>query len=228
MTHLDASRRPRVVLEPPSIPPATRPYPEPVAHLLPAETARSTMIDALRFSLSWHRTELEQVLIAHRWRREVVLFLGFGALTAVLILSVLLWFHVPLHTVILAALASSLVVFLAMSSTSMCVELLGWYRAPWHAWHTGNHSAAGAYIRCHKGGWTITAVHAHPQGRGLGARVMDEATAWADEHQRTLHLTASDQDAVRFYQRHGFSLDTPGKLAMSRHPAMDKNDSLLS
>jgi GNAT superfamily N-acetyltransferase len=51
----------------------------------------------------------------------------------------------------------------------------------------------------------VLCVHAVPRGQGLGAEAMNQVCTWADRNRQNLELTASSDDAARFYRRFGFA-----------------------
>ncbi|GCE02282.1 GNAT family N-acetyltransferase [Embleya hyalina] len=68
----------------------------------------------------------------------------------------------------------------------------------------------------------------HVQGRGLGARMMTEFLTWAGAAPVCLWVTEYNDDAIRFYRRHGFEITGERELWRGRLPNLRMTRELTS
>lgn len=185
-------------------------------------------VPAWRFSLSWHRSELREIL-SHRityrdrghtgWRRPAlaVTILGASTLYAAIgqNLAHILGYSAPGQVIGgLLGLTSCLAL---CSGILVALTALTARRAPGRVWHEGPEGRAGVLATTRRDGtWLACYLHARPTGRGMGTRVLSELLDQADRRGVEVHLVASHPDAARLYERLGFVAEAPGSMKMKR------------
>lgn len=147
---------------------------------------------------SWQRSELTEVRHA-RIRPVVVLMLELAVMGAgVALLSNP---DAPIVTAALMTVAGALAGLLL----AWGLDAHSWRTSCWHYFHQSGHRRVGVCLTLRRGRLTVLCVHAVPRGQGLGAEAMNQVCTWADRNRQNLELTASSDDAARFYRRFGFA-----------------------
>ena len=169
-----------------------------------------------RFARSWAANELIQ--LRHGWTRTATVA-GLVTLDlGILIVGAAYLLHTPLQGLVLALVLVAVWVPPATVLALTCQEAIN-YRLALRGWFTDTHPGrGGAYVTERRGDWWLYCMHATPTGRGLGAGVLTQVCAAADDAGATLLLDSSGPAATRFYLRHGFTPAPGGRRRMCRPP----------
>lgn len=183
---------------------------------------------AWRFALSWHRTELREVL-SHRltyrdhghigWRRPALAATILGASTLYAAIGQnfahLLGHGAPGQVV--GAVVGFVSCLLLCGAILASLTAMTARRAEGRVWHEDERGCSGVIAKAQRDGtWLACYLHARPTGRGLGSEAFRELLDQADEAGAEVRLVASHPDAARLYETLGFVADEPGSMKMKR------------